>query len=264
MPKYSVIIPVYNGEETLLHSIESIRIQANPDIEILVVDNGSTDNTHQIISDISKKDARIRPLFCEKRGPSCARNFALDRASGDYILFLDADDMLHPHTLEVCDKYMDDGLDLIVFAIVRKEVAIHKTFGLADKAYSSCSEFADDYIHKRSLLLYSNGNKVYRRSIIERHSIRFMEDLNLGEDRLFNFAYLQHCGKIRTLSDQLYEYRAMNPNSLSTRFIPNFFACLSRSTGQKSTPSVEFPKEQHRQKRCPLPSTTCSLNWRML
>ena len=64
MPKYSVIIPVYNGEETLLHSIESIRIQANPDIEILVVDNGSTDNTHQIISDISKKDARIRPLFC--------------------------------------------------------------------------------------------------------------------------------------------------------------------------------------------------------
>ena len=90
----SVIIPVLNGETRIKKCLESIINQNYKNVEIIVVDNGSQDSTTNIVNDLQKKDTRIKQYLCKEKGVSNARNFGIQKASGDYIMFVDADDTI--------------------------------------------------------------------------------------------------------------------------------------------------------------------------
>ncbi|MDX9781581.1 MAG: glycosyltransferase family 2 protein, partial [Bacteroidales bacterium] len=115
-PKVSVIIPVYNTVNYLESSVSSIQEQTLRDIEILIIDDGSTDNSPAILKKLSESDARIRLFTQSNQGQSAARNLGLDNAQGDYVYFMDSDDILELNTLSSCyEKCDSQNLDIVIF-----------------------------------------------------------------------------------------------------------------------------------------------------
>ena len=115
-PKVSVIIPVYNTANYLESSVSSIQEQTLRDIEILIIDDGSTDNSPAILKKLSESDARIRLFTQSNQGQSAARNLGLDNAQGDYVYFMDSDDILELNTLSSCyEKCDSQNLDIVIF-----------------------------------------------------------------------------------------------------------------------------------------------------
>ena len=118
--KVSIIIPVYNGENTIKRCLDSVLKQTYDNLQIIVIDDGSTDDTHNICKAYSKKDERILFLTCENFGVSNARNICLDNATGDYVCFLDSDDYID------CDTISDmvsavSGFDMVICGFVRED-----------------------------------------------------------------------------------------------------------------------------------------------
>ena len=114
--KVSVIIPVYNTELYIRQTILSILGQTLHDIEIIAVDDGSTDNSLSILSELAEQDHRIKVFAHRNQGVSVARNIGLGQASGEFIYFMDSDDLLKKYTLEICyQKCLDEQLDFVLF-----------------------------------------------------------------------------------------------------------------------------------------------------
>lgn len=122
MKKLSVIIPVYNGEKTIAKSIESVLKQKEQDIEIVVINDGSTDKTEKIIQEYKEKNPKIISYYRKKNtGVADTRNYGIKKAKGEYILFLDADDYLDIHLCGLVKQYMEKGIDLIKFKLQRED-----------------------------------------------------------------------------------------------------------------------------------------------
>ncbi|NPC93237.1 glycosyltransferase family 2 protein [Bacillus sp. WMMC1349] len=103
-PIVSIIIPVYNGEKYLRNCLNSVVRQTLSSIEVLVVDDGSTDSTHNIIRNFTAADSRIVPIYQSNQGPATARNNAIKQANGEFVAFLDSDDWVDPETYaEMCE-----------------------------------------------------------------------------------------------------------------------------------------------------------------
>ena len=116
MIKISIIVPVYNTEKYLGVCLDSLISQTYKDIEIICVDDGSTDNSLQILNDYAAKDSRIKILTQKNQGPSVARNLGLEKAKGEYITFVDSDDWV---SIDMCEKIyskaIDTNADLVLF-----------------------------------------------------------------------------------------------------------------------------------------------------
>ena len=112
MPKYTVVIPVYNVEAYLRQCLDSVAHQTFPDWEAICVNDGSTDGSATILEDYASKDGRFKIVAQPNRGLSAARNTGMDAAKGEYILFLDSDDWLEPNALEVLSENMN-GEDML-------------------------------------------------------------------------------------------------------------------------------------------------------
>ena len=104
-PKVSVIIPVYNTAPYLHEALESITMQTLKELEIIIVNDGSTDGSGEIIREAARKDERIKVYEQENQGQSIARNVGLDHAIGEYIYFMDSDDLLELNALKICYYY---------------------------------------------------------------------------------------------------------------------------------------------------------------
>ncbi len=103
--KISLIVPVYNGEKTIEKCINSILNQTYRNIEVIIIDDGSTDNTYEICKNMQNKDNRIQLIKQNNKGPSLARNVGIEYAQGKYIQFVDADDWLEPSIIAECVKF---------------------------------------------------------------------------------------------------------------------------------------------------------------
>ncbi len=139
-PLVSVVVPVYNTEKYLRRCLDSVLAQTYPDWECLCVNDGSPDNSSAVLEEYSAKDSRIKVFNQENRGISCTRNFALQQAAGEYLIFLDSDDSIHPQLLEICVyQALRDDSDLVVYGLSHSYRNINKIFhlfGLPD--YSPC------------------------------------------------------------------------------------------------------------------------------
>ena len=221
--RLSIIIPTYNCKQYLDECINSVILTMGASVELILVDDGSDDGTADKLRSYSNTE-NLKIVFCDHKGASSARNSGLDAATGDYVAFVDCDDCLKDGFLEESMELMDKGADLYIFGIERIHLEGNSEYWtVTDKFYPSISDFADEYVRVRQLMIYSNCNKFYRRSIIEDNNIRFNETIVFGEDRLFNYAFLMHCGSVLTSSMIMLRYIQRNGVSMSTKYVPDFF-----------------------------------------
>lgn len=198
----SIIIPVYNAEATLERCIQKIIEQSYPNWELLLVDDGSTDNSRTICNEASLKDKRIISIHKENGGVSSARNIGIEKASGEWITFCDSDDYVGPYWLQNFVELIGrkDSSELLFV----QKINIFKQ-GIFDSVYY---ENKQGFISSSEFLLGHFGfvwNKIFKREILERHHIRFDENVKLLEDELFVLRYLAQIDTIY-ISEKNAEY----------------------------------------------------------
>ena len=220
----SIIIPAYNCEPYINECLNSILDYNHKGVEIVVVDDGSTDGTKSILSGYENVYENLKILYCSHKGSSAARNIGLDNSSGEFVAFLDCDDTIRAGFINEGLDQIIRNADLYIFGIERLYLSGEKElWNVSDHEYATVSDFADEYIRARKLLIYSNCNKFYRRKIIEENHLRFDETLLYGADRLFNYNYLPFAGSVITSSLIMLSYRQRSGNSQSPAHVPEFF-----------------------------------------
>ena len=229
-PLLSIIIPAYNCESFLAECLDSVLAQLPEDCELIVVDDGSKDATPQILRDYGELRENMCIEYSEHIGASGARNRGLELARGEYVAFLDCDDCMKDGFLKKSRDLLENQAGLYVFGIERAYLSGDSEFWTVEnRIYNNVSEFADEYIRKRHLLVYSNCNKFYQRRIIEESKLRFDETVDFGEDRLFNYRYLLLLAEETIITSEMImlKYIERDRNSMSTRHIPNYFQKVS-------------------------------------
>ena len=224
MPTLSIIVPAYNCASYLDECLGSVLDQMPDDFELVVVDDGSTDNTPDTVASYEKAHANVKALYCEHKGASGARNAGLNAATGTFVTFIDCDDTMQPGFIAKSRSLMEQDVDLCIFGIERVPMqGDNELWTVADASYPSASAFADAYIRIRSLMVYSNCNKFYRKAIIDALGLRFDEAVEFGEDRLFNYAFIKECGRIVTSSVVMLSYVQRSLDSQSSKHVNRFF-----------------------------------------
>jgi glycosyltransferase involved in cell wall biosynthesis len=226
-PVVSLIIPTYNCAGFLDETMGSVLDQLPEDCELVVVDDGSTDETPELLREYEKTYDKLKISLQPHGGVSAARNAGLDLAEGEWIAFMDCDDMLKADFFENAMPLPDDETDLYIFSFERVELLgaeeLVSPLMVCDRVFDTVSDFADAYVRSRHLLIYSACNKFFRKSILDENGIRFRNGMSFGEDRLFNYDYLVHCGRVRTSSVRMFRYIQRNPESASKRSFPDYY-----------------------------------------
>ena len=205
--KVSIIVPIYNSEKYIKSCVDSLINQTYHNIEILLIDDGSKDNSFQICSEFT--DERIKIYKKENGGVSSARNFGLQKATGYYVTFVDSDDLVEKDYIEFLVKAIShDGIDLSIcnfYSHARKK-----------------SEFIVDvksqeeiFYHILNDARYSGyvWNKLYKLDIIRKNKLSFNEKIFVCEDFLFNCHYISFIKKATYVKAQLYWYNCDNESS---------------------------------------------------
>lgn len=201
-PLVSVIVPVYNNEERILRCLNSILENSCGNIEVIAVDDGSTDKSGERI--LSVDDSRIRYVYQKNSGPSCARNRGIEMARGKWIMFVDSDDYVKPDAVRdllfVAEK---KEADIVCFDI-EKKIAAERFRYIREpyEAESSWQEFFRTFVLHNGLC--SLWNKLFKKSLF--HNIRLFEDIRLGEDSSALLRVLPYAKKIIHLNKALYVY----------------------------------------------------------
>ncbi len=204
--KISVIMPAYNAEQYIIESLESVTNQSlsEKEYEIIVINDGSTDGTQDILDEYSRKHDNIIVLYKENGGPSSARNLGLNIARGEYIFFLDADDILEGFALEeLYDTMVQKQADLVIARYdifdEQKKTEVHRIDELVQR--EKIDKFDPDIIS--TFVLW---NKLFKRSIIREHHIQFVP-ISYSEDGVFLYDYLYWCENITGLDRLIIHYR---------------------------------------------------------
>lgn len=196
--KVSIILPVYNAERYIENVLDDLLAQTYDEIEIIVIDDGSTDNSWEKINQYIH-DARIKAFKVENAGASRARNIGLGYAQGKYIRFVDADDRLPNHSIqrlvEVYEQNPDVDLVIGNYTYVSNKSCF--TGDLFEEGAISQKDFIKDFMrYAKSYYFGVPWNKLYKREIIEKENICFCENLSWCEDFLFNLEYYKRCKTI--------------------------------------------------------------------
>lgn len=221
----SIILPVYNAEKQLKRSVDSILRQSYQNIELILVNDGSVDNSEQVCRAYADQDDRVRLITQENGGPSKARNTGLQNARGQYLQFVDADDYIEANAVELLAAEMEAGNDLAICGFIaesdHKPTRTHRP----DKKQGMMKK---DFLNNFGELFqgfYINylWNKMYRLDKVSANQILFDIEMRWGEDLVFNLDYLKHCSKISVMDHALYHY-VDNDGSLTTSFNPDLFS----------------------------------------
>lgn len=214
----SVIVPIFNAEKYLHRCIKRILAQDYTDYELLLIDDGSTDNSGTICDEYAIKDNRIRVFHKENGGVSSARNWGLDKAIGEYIMFVDSDDYMLPGMLEVMLSTLESKkTDLVVCGTTETGGGYWRPIADVDYSINQLKENFVSLLHTE--LLSPPWNKIYKKEIIG--SNRFCEDISFGEDLLFNIKYLAKCENISLIKESPFYHEKENENSLVVKFNKN-------------------------------------------
>lgn len=213
--KLSVIIPAFNSEEYIKLSIESVQSQTFRDLEIIIINDGSTDRTEEICKSLAIDDKRIKYFYKNNGGAASARNYGLEKASGEYVHFLDADDILHKKTYEIVVEILErQELEICYFKSTNNMTKLSEKGTLR---ILSCEEYMKYFFgDKRSFYVPQIGSASM--SLIKKDKVkdvRFLEGHTL-EDVFYNFKILNHFDRVGVLSSSLYFYNQKNTSSVST------------------------------------------------
>lgn len=221
--KVTIVVPIYNAEQTIYSCLKSIMRQTYKNLEIILVNDGSTDRSFHICEQFVKTDFRFKIVNQKNLGPSAARNYGISLATGTYIQFVDADDLVKKTMTETLLNEIKKSNDLVLCGYnvrrgKRRKRVIPPMIGtLPHKQF--CHLFGELYLND---LLPSPCNKLYQTNIIKKNELTFPAHINIGEDLLFNLAYLNHCEKIAICKQPLYIYNDYD-DSLSKQTNEHYF-----------------------------------------
>lgn len=214
----SVIVPIYNpGPEALRRCLDSVIHQSYPSLEIILINDGSTDGSDSVCKEFASKDNRIIYINQENAGVSAARNKGIDVSTGEYLCFVDSDDYADPDYVQsMVDAVSEFHADIIIQGLKQiKDGQLLKTDAFESGTFpvSSLTDMQFDRI------FYYCGPycKLFKTSIVKSQNLYFPGDLTYGEDAVFYHAYLGSCKNIELLSSTFYNYTVANQGALSTR-----------------------------------------------
>lgn len=195
-PKISVIVPVYKVEQYLPQCIDSILAQTFTDFELLLIDDGSPDNSGRICDEYAAWDFRIRVFHKENGGVSSARNLGLDNARGEWIAFVDSDDWIDDKYLE---SFIGAGVSEDILFFVQGYCRVGENGFFKRERFFLQEDLEKTLIVNEILRYGSPWGKLFKRDIIENNGVRFDERISMSEDRLFLFNYLAFVENSRTI-----------------------------------------------------------------
>ena len=208
-PTVSIIVPVYNAEKTIGRCIDSILNQEYKDFELLLVDDGSTDDSGAICDARADRDSRVRVFHQANAGVSASRNLALDHAKGTYLQFLDSDDWITTDATRSLVRGMEGGpCDMVVsdfYRVVGDRVS--QKGDIEEDGIMTREEYAAHMMENPADFYYGVlWNKLYRRSIVEKHHLRMDPEISWCEDFMFNLEYIRYAEFFRAIQIPIYYY----------------------------------------------------------
>lgn len=227
--KVSIIVGCYNVSKWLrMGRLNDIYNQTYSNWELILVDDGSTDETPALLDAEAEKDSRIRVIHKENGGLGSARNVGLDVASGDYIWSFDVDDRVEPNCIEYCVTTAESNdYDVVMFGFYCETPSIgtKEVVRLTETVINSNTELGRVYLDRILFVPNGNGffwNKFYKRSFLEKYKLRF-ENQRIQQDEVFNLKLYKHLDKCFISSEVFYHYYIYNNGNTRSRFIPNRF-----------------------------------------
>lgn len=220
----SVIVPCYNAEKNIDNLLNSLKNQTYRNLQIILVNDRSSDKTYQILLERTKDDARFVILNSkEPHGVSCARNVGIDYAMGEFITFIDSDDILSPYHIEnLFESINQTGADISICAynkLSNKVVYEKINFGKGKAKYTTYDKTsALKYLLAQSHFEYSVWNKLYSAKIFKEKGVRFMEECRYNEDTLFNYKCFKECEKVVFTNYKTYYYVKSAGSLVRTKF----------------------------------------------
>lgn len=235
MPELSVVVPVYNAGNALKYSIKSILNQTYKDFELIIVDDGSTDESGKICDNLAEKDARIRVIHKQNCGAGSARNVGIIESAGRYITFPDADDICKPTMFgTMIEKMRKTDADVIMCSY--ENVVIDEEGNIRNKepqdifnaAVFSKQEARELWFRIRAKnisILNTPWNKIYKREIIINNKILF-PDIRRAQDAIFNLYYYDRINSAVMINEPLYCYRINNDTLVGKKFPKDVYECF--------------------------------------
>lgn len=223
-PKISIIIPVYNAKMYIIQCILSISKQEYNNFEVILVDDGSKDGSSKICDDWAEKDHRFKVIHQTNLGVSIARNVGIDNSTGDYIVFVDADDFLLPCALKsLYDNMVQTKTQLVCGSYQMQKTRNRlKVITYQDAVYKE-NEFDENFVYILRDIANAPWGKLFDAQIIRKRNIRFPERVKYGEDSVFLIRYCRYIDSLSICSDILYNYNFTDSNSAMKKFYPTLY-----------------------------------------
>ncbi len=219
--RISIIIPVYNAAKTLKKCVESLLLGTNNNVEIIMVDDGSTDESYQVCKKLVEHDCRLKLLHQANSGAAAARNAGLKIATGDYIGFVDSDDIVAHNIISIlCERLNNKTPDILWYNL---RCVNEKNEELFITTFPKCGEISHlEYLscfYGMNLSIGSLWSKLYRRQFLKSHGLELNQDLIYGEDWDFNLRCALLNPKVFLIPDILYTYvKYQSVSTVSTRY----------------------------------------------
>lgn len=265
--KVSIVIPVYNAEKGLARCVDSILSQTYSNIELILVNDGSTDNSLQMCNTYALQDSRVRVLSIENSGSGPARNRGIQESTGKYIYFPDSDDQIDPLTIEQCVKWLNEyDSDLLVFGFKEiLETGEHiRTVKYPTDSFDG--EFVRMNYHQffgmtsQYCIQGAPWNKFFTLSVVKEHNIEY-PPLRRHQDEGFICRYVQYTKRVSFVDDVLYTYYANNPNAVQRKYPINYIESVIGLYRVRKETILSWNKENFKVKQMVSDEFVCNSIW---
>lgn len=229
--KVAIIVPIYNSKDTIIRCVDSIKKQSLDDISIILVDDGSTDESYELCKKMSRRDERIMVLHQSNAGVSAARNYGIKNADSEYIMFVDSDDFIEKDICKNLYEFVEKNkceIGIVNKIFYKDSKKIKNTLyngneiireGMEKDLFSLdlFSYYFDERMNKVQYLSCGVTAKLFSRKLVEKNNILFFEDCSFGEDVLFNLYAFEYANKIGYLNYDGYDF-IVSLNSTTHKF----------------------------------------------
>lgn len=235
--KISVIMPIYNGQNYLENSIKKILKQTYKNIELILVNDGSTDDSLNICTSYAMSDSRIKVVNKSNGGICTARNKGLEHATGEYVSFIDQDDKINDNYFtDLISGFSNSTIDMVIAGKVMQLIDSKDNKIIKEEIYKYNNEILDtdekiieQLLNKnRDMSMLHLWNCLYKRNILKKYNIKFDETFKYGqEDTMFNIEYASKCKSINKIDKIVYYYARRVSVSTSTKYNPDYMRDFS-------------------------------------
>jgi len=250
-PDISIIVPVYNSSDFLQKCLKSIQVQTLKNIEVILMNDGSNDNSLSICNTFAEIDNRFKVFTQTNAGVSSARNNGLKKALGDYICFVDSDDWIDEKFCEILtDNSNNNNYDLISCGY-KSHFQNHIEEDLSDAKYAitqnNIIKSVKNYKKDNTNILGNNvWAKLFKKKIIKKNKIEFIENLRVGEDILFILQYQKFINEALHIPNKLYNYNRISKKSITISYVKDYwnnFIFVKKKIFEINKDIIEYDEE---------------------